>query len=113
MKHYPPRRAARHIRVPVFLPRAVAPAQRWMDARSPGDFLAALAQGGSVAGAARKAGRARETAYRLRRKAGAESFAAAWDKLVGRSGAARQKVAVGDWRSRALFGLIKPWFFKG
>ncbi len=38
-----------------------------------------LAQTGSVLAAAEFVGMARETAYRLRRKAGAEEFALAWD----------------------------------
>lgn len=44
--------------------------------------MAALAETGSVAQAARRAGMARETAYRLRRKAGATSFAHAWDAVL-------------------------------
>lgn len=50
-------------------------------------FLAGLAETGSVAQAARRAGMARETAYRLRRKPGAGSFAHAWDAILAlRSG---------------------------
>ena len=113
MKLYRPRRAARHIRVPAFVPVASRTrSDGWTPARQV-VFLAALAQCGSVAGAAPKAGMARETAYRLRRKPGAVSFAAAWDKAAGRSDATRRKVTVAEWRSRALFGLLKPRFFKG
>jgi hypothetical protein len=36
----------------------------------------------AAAGAARAAGMSRESAYRLRRRKGAESFAAAWDSIV-------------------------------
>lgn len=46
------------------------------------EFIGVLAQTGSVSAAARFVGRARETAYRLRRKPGAEGFAAAWDRAL-------------------------------
>ncbi|HEX8224761.1 MAG TPA: hypothetical protein VF605_13165 [Allosphingosinicella sp.] len=45
-------------------------------------FIAALARSGCVGGAAREAGMSRESAYRLRRRRGAEGFAAAWDSIV-------------------------------
>lgn len=43
------------------------------------EFIGVLAETGSVAAAAEFVGMARETAYRLRRKPGAEEFANAWD----------------------------------
>ncbi|MDP3674192.1 MAG: hypothetical protein Q8R44_03730, partial [Novosphingobium sp.] len=90
MKHYPPRRAARHVRVPAFVPVALrARSDGWTPARQVA-FLAALAQRRSVAGAARKAGMARETVYRLRGRPGAESFAATWDAILGRTEPARR-----------------------
>jgi hypothetical protein len=45
-------------------------------------FLAALYACGVVATAAQTVGMSAATAYRLRRRAGGESFAAAWDKLL-------------------------------
>jgi hypothetical protein len=45
-------------------------------------FLAALYACGVVATAARAAGMTAATAYRLRHRAGGESFAAAWDRLL-------------------------------
>ncbi|MCW3847733.1 hypothetical protein OF829_10820 [Sphingomonas sp. LB-2] len=45
-------------------------------------FLAALYACGSVATAAKAVGMSPRTAYRLRTRPGAESFAAAWDKLL-------------------------------
>lgn len=48
-----------------------------------------LAETGSVSAAARFVGMARETAYRLRRKPGAEEFARAWDIAMQLSGARR------------------------
>jgi hypothetical protein len=45
-------------------------------------FIAALAGTGCVGRAALEAGMSRESAYRLRRRKGAESFAAAWDSIL-------------------------------
>jgi hypothetical protein len=45
-------------------------------------FLAALHACGIVAAAAKAVGMTGATAYRLRRRPGAESFAAAWDRLL-------------------------------
>jgi hypothetical protein len=42
-------------------------------------FIVALARGAGVDEAARAVGMTRQSAYRLRRRAGAESFATAWD----------------------------------
>ena len=44
-------------------------------------FIGLLAETGSVAGAARRVGMTRESAWRLRRRAGAASFAHAWDAV--------------------------------
>jgi hypothetical protein len=45
-------------------------------------FIAALARTGCIGQAAQAAGMSRESAYRLRRRKGAESFAAAWDSIL-------------------------------
>jgi hypothetical protein len=45
-------------------------------------FIAALARTGCVGRAAAAAGMSRESAYRLRRRKGAGSFAAAWDSIM-------------------------------
>ena len=50
------------------------------------EFIGVLAETGSVRAAAEFVGMARETAYRLRRKPGAEDFARAWDVAVAMSG---------------------------
>lgn len=47
------------------------------------EFIGHLAETRSVREAARRVGMARETAYRLRHRAGAESFCAAWDAALG------------------------------
>ena len=115
MKSYPPivRRPARHVRVPAFSPVPLrSRGDGWTPERQAA-FLAALAETGSVCAAARRVGMARETAYRLRRKRGAESFAAAWDVVLGRGGEGRRKVSSEERARRALYGLLKPVFHRG
>ncbi|TIX49560.1 hypothetical protein [Alteraurantiacibacter aquimixticola] len=66
-------------RIPRFAPVPLrARSDGWTPLRQ-AEFIGMLAQTGSVAAAARFVGMARETAYRLRRRAGAEEFAWAWD----------------------------------
>lgn len=48
------------------------------------EFIGWLAETRSVAEAARRVSMARETAYRLRARPGAESFVAAWDAALGK-----------------------------
>ena len=115
MKTYPPlvARPARHLRVPAFAPVPMrARADGWTPLRQAA-FLAALAETGSVSAAARRVGMARETAYRLRRRRGAASFAAAWDKVTGRRTGPMPKVTAEDIVTRATQGLLKPHFHRG
>lgn len=71
-------------------------------------FLGMLAQTRSVSAAAQSVGMARETAYRLRARAGAESFAAAWDTVMGRAVGGRWKVTNDALWHQALHGKLKP-----
>ena len=113
MKRYLPRKPACHVRVPAFVPVPTrARADGWTPARQAA-FLAALAQTRSVSAAARRVAMARETAYRLRWRKGAESFAAAWDAALGRVAAAKRKVTPEERARRALEGLLKPHFWRG
>ena len=58
-------------------------------------FIAALARIGVVAAAARSVGRSRESAHRLKQRAGADSgFARAWDQALARSGDRALDVAI-------------------
>ena len=78
--HIPPPRR----KVPAFVPVPLrARADGWTPLRQ-AEFLGYLAETRSVAEAARRVNMARETAYRLRDRPGAESFAAS-----GRPGEAR------------------------
>ncbi len=116
MKHYPrtsPRRA-RHARVPAFSPVPLrARADGWTPARQSA-FLASLAITGCVTKAARRVKMARETAYRLRAKPGAGSFAAAWDAVLGKASQGdKRKVTIEERAQRALHGLLKPLIYRG
>jgi len=98
----PPRR-----RVPAFVP---VPLRYRRDGWTPGrqaDFLGHLAETLSVAAAARHVGMTRESAYRLREKEGAASFAAAWDAILVHRPAPRKSTASLDFH-RAFYGTLKP-----
>lgn len=114
MKIYAPhqRRQPRHIRVPAFLPVPLRPrADGWTPQRQAA-FLVALAASGSVSDAARKVGMARESAYQLRKRAGAESFAAVWDFAL-HGGRPERKLTSEARLQAALSGRIKPVVFRG
>jgi hypothetical protein len=115
MKRYRPAKPRRpvHRRAPAFVPVPLRGRRDgWTPARQ-ARFLGALAETRSVLAAARKVGMARETAYRLRRRAGAESFAAAWDAALGWVTLGRRKVTHEERVARALFGLVKPVMYGG
>ena len=113
MKRYPTREPAHHPRVPAFVPVAARVRKDGWTARRQAAFLAALAITGSVSEAARRVSMARETAYRLRQREGAESFAAAWDAIAGRVAGVRRKVTPEELARRAIEGLIKPVIYRG
>lgn len=72
-------------------------------------FIAALAAMGSVAHAARAVGMGVTSAYNLRRRAGAESFAAAWDAALMEG----RDRAFGRAMERAQHGYWTPRFYRG
>ncbi len=115
MKTYPPRslRRARHVRVPAFFPVPLRGRTDGWTPKRQADFLGALAETRCVTLAARRVRMARETAYRLRRRRGGESFAAAWDAALGRGGGTSRKVTDGQSAGRAFEGLLKPHFWHG
>jgi len=70
---------------PDVLSFAPVPARQRRDGWTPGcqrRFILALRDSGQVAVAARAVGRTVQTAYRLRKRAGAAGFAAAWDRAL-------------------------------
>jgi len=69
-------------RLPAFHPVPIRTrSDGWTPVRQ-AEFIGVLAETGSVSAAAAFVGMARETAYRLRRKPGAEEFARAWDAAL-------------------------------
>src|SRR5688572_25109987 len=89
----PARRARRMPRVPAFYPVPTRSRHDgWTKARQAG-FIAALVETRSVMGACEAVGMSRKSAYQLRARPRAESFAAAWDAALG---APVRKVTVTD-----------------
>lgn len=72
-------------------------------------FIDHLARIGLVAPAARAVGMSRQTAYALRQKPGAESFAAAWDLALEMGLGNAEDHAI----TRALDGYDVPYFYGG
>ncbi len=76
-------------------------------------FILHLARGSNPGEAARRLGRSRQTAYNLRRKRGAEGFAAAWDAALQ---FANQAEVVGRSSPPLAYGLetiLVPRFYRG
>lgn len=72
-------------------------------------FIRELTRIGSVSAAARAVGKTARSAYQLREKAGAESFAAAWEMAVMEGQDHAQQIAI----ERALHGEVMPTFRRG
>lgn len=107
-----PRTPARPARrqVPAFYPVPVRSRHDgWTDNKQAG-FLGLLAETGSVLAACELVGMSRNSAYKLRRLPGAESFAAAWDAALGKP---IRKVTIDDLAFLAYKGLIRPKMYAG
>lgn len=118
-----PKRLAhnRRHRPPFFRPVPLrARADGWSEARQCG-FLTQLYVTGSVAAAARSLGMSRESAFRLRAREGAESFAAAWDHVLSPPGSGRFRAWRPDYRKVTLptlnhwleSGFLQPVIYRG
>ena len=106
------RRPRRH--VPAFAPVPLRSRSGGWTPRKQAMFLGLLAETRCVRRAAARVGMSRETAYRLRTKPGAASFAHAWDRAMGRVAAGvSRKVTPDELRARALGGLLKPLLYRG
>ena len=70
-------------------------------------FIAGLRADRCVDKAARAVGMSRETAYRLRRRPGAESFAAAWDSAFAFAPVRAPSTSARLWH-RAFYGVVRP-----
>jgi hypothetical protein len=76
-------------------------------------FVVALARGAGVDEAARSLGKTRQSAYDLRKKPGAESFAGAWDGALAFS---RQAAAAARSEARGHCGVetvLVPRYYRG
>jgi hypothetical protein len=98
-------------RVPAFYPVPVRECGSacWTAERQ-AHFLGWLAETGSVSAACARVGMSRNSAYKLRRKPHAESFAAAWDAALGMP---VRRVTIEDLHFLAYEGLIRPRFRGG
>lgn len=100
--------------LPPFLRFTPVPVRSRRDGWSPGlqlRFVVAIARGASVDEAARGLGRSRQTAYALRARSGAESFAAAWDAAAAFAARMRGTAAAG---AGPLGGtLLVPRVYRG
>jgi hypothetical protein len=97
--------------VPPFYPAPSLRARHngWSPRRQ-ADFLGLLAETGSVKAACERVGMSREAAYKLRRRAGGESFAAAWDAALG---APARKITHADLDPTAGSGPIRVTMVDG
>jgi hypothetical protein len=77
----------------------------WSEARQCA-FLAQLYLTGSVAAAAQAVGMSRASAYRLRKRAGAESFAFAWDRVLSSPGSGHPGAPCEDMRKVTTATLL-------
>ncbi|WP_338304151.1 hypothetical protein [Erythrobacter sp. Dej080120_24] len=116
---------SRRSRPPFFVPVKLRARKDGWSARVQCAFLAQLYATGSVSAAARSVGKSRESAYRLKSRAGAESFASAWDRVLAgptRPGEHRPRHReIADWRKVTLeqlewrieTGFWRPVLYRG
>lgn len=101
-------------RIPAFTPAELrARHDGWTPVRQ-AEFIGYLAETRSVKQAAERVGMSRASAYRLRRKAGAEGFVAVWDFILKGPGAAdgadqrKPKVTLETLFQRIRMGRYRP-----
>jgi hypothetical protein len=97
-------------RVPAFYPVPLRVTRTGWTMQRQADFLGHLAETGSVSAACARVGMSRNSAYKLRKKPSAESFAAAWDAALGLP---IRRVTIDDLQFLAHHGLVKPLFRGG
>lgn len=76
-------------------------------------FIVDLARGYGPSEAARRLGKSRQTAYDLRKKPGAESFAAAWDAALAFAREARFAASALPPRQFGIETVLVPRFYRG
>lgn len=95
-------------RISAFTPVPLRPRHDgWSPVRQ-AEFIGLLAQTRCVKKAASLVGMSRESAYRLRRKPGAEEFVAAWDAILGAPGTPKAKVTLETLFQRIRQGSYRP-----
>ena len=105
-----PRRRRRTPHVPAFYPVPLRSRRDgWTPARQ-AHFIGMLAQTRSVSAACQAVGMSRNSAYELRTRRDAESFAAAWDAALGMP---KRKLTIDDLDHLARYGLIRPRLYRG
>jgi hypothetical protein len=111
----------RRRRPPFFHPVPLRPRCDGWSVERQCEFLARLYLIGSVGAAAKAVGMSRNSAYRLRARAGAEDFAFAWDAVLTPPGTGRLSRAKPNWRKvtnaeldrRMRTGLVQPVIYRG
>ena len=95
---------------PAFTPVPTASSRRdgWTPAKQRA-FIDQLARCGVVAAAAKAVGMSPKSAYALRKRDNAASFAAAWDEAARRGGNEAAALAI----DRAVDGVVEPVFRRG
>ena len=76
-------------------------------------FILALARGAGPGDAARRLGRTRQSAYRLRSRPGSESFCAAWDRALDYARTVRGAAAASPLGFGGIETLLVPRFYRG
>ncbi len=102
-----PNRWPAYARVPPFLPVPLRARVDGWTADRQAHFIGHLAETGSISQAALRVGMSRMAAYRLRRCAGAESWAHAWDVVLARWAGAeppKRKVTAAERADHAFDG---------
>ena len=97
-------------RVPAFYPVPLRSGPNGWTPERQAHFLGHLGESGSVSTACARVGMSRNSAYKLRKKPAAESFAAAWDAALG---SPKRRVTIDDLEFLAYRGLVKPRFRGG
>jgi len=97
-------------RVPAIYPVPLRVTRNGLTLERQANFLGHLAETGSVSAACARVGMSRNSAYKLRKKPDAESFAAAWDAALGMP---VRRVTIDDLHFLAHHGLVKPLFRGG
>ncbi|QTD55486.1 hypothetical protein [Parasphingorhabdus cellanae] len=99
--------------IPAFTPAELrARHDGWTPVRQ-AEFIGFLAETRCVKQAAAAVGMSRESAYRLRRKRGAEDFAAVWDEILGAPKTQKAKVTLETLLRRVRIGRYRPMMRAG